>query len=155
MDRLAVEQKNIILEKYNEGMSIEKIGRTLRKRPRLVSDYLRNENGIDVCGNRGIRIGNTQTGMPKPRTSMQFGIERLLTNIQWAYIAGIFDGEGCLTASNRSQNLRVCISQKETSLLCWLCDTIGAGKISLARNKANNQYRINVQRQVFDFLVGV
>ncbi len=84
-----------------------------------------------------------------------------LTDTQWAYIAGIFDGEGSLTReANRGLHYRVCISQLEGELLPWIARTVGAGYVTRQRTaeplkRNQEQWRISKQRHVYQFLIGV
>lgn len=58
----------------------------------------------------------------------KFGVNTNLPPEQWAYIAGIFDGEGSITSSNGYY--RIDIYQKSGSgLLEWLQLKLGAGNI--------------------------
>ena len=95
--------------------------------------------GLRVLVNRGAGIGGT------------------LTDTDWAYIAGVFDGEGSLTLEQTVY--RVTIAQKvDSGLLHWLRATLGAGFISSSlggTNKDVGAYRIVEQRAVFEFLLGV
>lgn len=54
-----------------------------------------------------------------------------------AYIAGIIDGEGTITLSRRhrgdNRQLVVSVANTETNLLEYLCDTVGAGRITRKR----------------------
>ena len=142
-------------EEYRRGTSIRCIGRLLHRRSRTVSAYLSTAMDVDTQGGRAGRIGNTQRGLPKASTLGATGITAQVTPIQWAYIAGFFDGEGCLYLGNRGQNYRIIVTQKTPMVLCWLKETLGCGHTRPTAGGQYGQYRINTQRQVFDFLVAV
>ena len=74
-----------------------------------------------------------------------------LSSEDLAYIAGIFDGEGCirLSVNKNGPQITVYISNNNLELLEWLKTTIGAGSIQLSRkaepeknHKANYRYTI-------------
>jgi hypothetical protein len=82
------------------------------------------------------------------------GINKLMPE-QWAYIAGIFDGEGSLT-STRGEYYRVDIYQKNTNrLLLWLHQTLGAGSIASNQTVGVEVFRLLQAKQVYEFLTGI
>lgn len=61
-----------------------------------------------------------------------------MTSEEWAYIAGLFDGEGCVYRRLRSgHSHRIQISQSTPEVLEWVRNCLGYGKIygPYARNQ--------------------
>jgi hypothetical protein len=62
-----------------------------------------------------------------------------LTKTEWAYVAGVFDGEGCVLARYRKNvkghELRFSITNTNMELLEWLCARIGGYIVKTAPNK--------------------
>ena len=143
-----------VIDYYNSGSSIKKIAKYFHKRSSNISEILKN-NKIDVENNRGDRIGNTQRGSVSSTIYKSKGIVSQLKREEWAYIAGVFDGEGNISFSNKNLNVRITIAQKEVKLLYWLKDILGCGIVNLAKNNCNNSYRINTTKEVYDFLLNV
>ena len=77
----------------------------------------------------------------------------------WAYIAGIFDGEGHLRHHQGAWRLR--ISQVTASGLCqWLWDTVGTGALTVITHQPANRkpmllWRCDRQADILDFLLHV
>lgn len=142
-------------DEYRRGTSIRSIGRLLHKRSKTISTYLCTAMDVDTRGGRAKRIGNAQRGLPKASTFGATGITANVDSVHWGYIAGFFDGEGCLYLGNGGQNYRIAITQKTTGVLDWLNKTLGCGHVRSTVNSRCGQYTINTQRQVFDFLVRV
>jgi hypothetical protein len=78
------------------------------------------------------------------------GIVKQSTPVQWAYIAGIFDGEGCLTKEKTVY--RVGIAQKDLRLLVWLKETLGVGTVHTHKDGHCSAWRLSQTREVYDFL---
>jgi hypothetical protein len=93
--------------------------------------------------------------------SLKAGLSGSPTAEQWAYIAGIFDGEGSLTyhnTQNAVSNRRVDIAQKDVTLLYWLESVLGGGVVRRRKEQDSHgadDFRIVRQRQVYEFLMGV
>jgi hypothetical protein len=79
---------------------------------------------------------------------------RTPTDVEWAYIAGIFDGEGSFYISNNAQS-RVQIDQNDCRLLEWITETLGGGGISKPVERRASRWTLSPQRAVFEFLCGV
>jgi intein/homing endonuclease len=110
---LTDEQKEIILDQYYKGTTIHKIGKLIKRRSIIVSNFLRKEMGIDTVENRCKRIGDSQRYIPKTSNFRKDGIVNKLNDVQWAYIAGIFDGEGNISPVKTYQHYRISIAQKK------------------------------------------
>lgn len=69
-----------------------------------------------------------------------------------AYIAGIFDGEGCVSShkSRGYTNLSLYIGQKDLSLLEWIRDELGLGRIYSERDCARLQ--ISKREEIREFV---
>lgn len=82
-----------------------------------------------------------------------------LSATTWAYIAGIFDGEGNLI--HTANGWRVRISQVTATGLCqWLQETVGAGAFTVITHQPANRkpmllWRCDRQADVLDFLLCV
>jgi hypothetical protein len=75
-------------------------------------------------------------------------------------MAGIFDGEGFLGPASRGTYYRLTVAQlAETKLLSWLRDTLGCGRVNVAKNGAPSgamgQFHLESQRQIYEFCYGV
>ncbi|KJS19097.1 MAG: hypothetical protein VR72_20420 [Clostridiaceae bacterium BRH_c20a] len=61
-----------------------------------------------------------------------------LSSVQYAYIAGIIDGEGTITLTTHKKGCypspTITIASTDYELLQWLRDTLGAGNIVKKRN---------------------
>jgi intein/homing endonuclease len=79
---------------------------------------------------------------------------RKLKPVDRAYIAGFFDGEGCVHFRSVGKYNRpiLSMSQKDPEVLHRIQDVLGYGKMS--HNSANNQWqlRISVQYQIRHFI---
>lgn len=73
----------------------------------------------------------------------------------WSYIAGFFDGEGCIYV-NKENRIRIEISQKRTFVLeeiMKFLNTEGITSIiSYSKNDKASELRINKHREIMDFL---
>ena len=71
-----------------------------------------------------------------------------------SYLAGFFDGEGCLHASNARGwvNLRASMSQKNPEVLEKIQDYLGYGKIHRHRNTGVHHLNICGRRNVREFI---
>ena len=89
-----------------------------------------------------------------------------LTEAEWAYIAGFFDGEGCITivmSSRRSGNVttpRIYFAQKNLSVLDHISHILGFGRIYIKRpNKPGrdetHRLQITVRADIRTFCEGV
>jgi len=53
-----------------------------------------------------------------------------VTKTQAAYIAGFFDGEGCVsTKSNRNSHPRITLAQKDRGVLDYIVEILGYGEV--------------------------
>ena len=109
-----------------------------------------------VAGVLQRRRDKARRGKPSPQLRGP-GLTGTPTPPQWAYIAGLFDGEGSLVsvASGAGGHARfhVSIVQKNPAPLLWLRSALGAGGIHFANG--THRYYLQGQRAVFDFLLGV
>jgi len=84
--------------------------------------------------------------------SCWYAIMKELTDTQKAYIAGIIDGEGCISMSKiKSRNstsirARIMIANANTLLLDWLYEVTGIGAIHEHCNDRNNKRGWKKQR---------
>jgi len=151
--------KRLIIKQYKEGQSITAIARANRCRNTTISSILK-QSGISPAEFRGLRIGDRQRGIPKVAdVNARKGINPHITSEQWAYIAGIFDGEGNLYM-DKYRNFRVQIGQNGLVLHRWIQETLGAGAIRQLHDKRlpnseHYQFVIAAQKEVYEFLLGV
>lgn len=75
-----------------------------------------------------------------------------MQDCDWAYIAGLFDGEGCLSCNRYGLYYRVTITQKPREVLDWLVETTGEGYIDGPNHKGVHRWRIFKAPVVRDFL---
>jgi len=64
------------------------------------------------------------------------------TDLEWAYIARLVDGEGCITSyrnskanRNESYYTRVHVSQRKPEVLYWLIEVLGKGRVQQRKGK--------------------
>jgi len=74
--------------------------------------------------------------------------------VEWAYIAGFFDGEGCVTWS-RGDRVRLIITQKDPDVLVKIQQLLGYGRV-VGRKPAYNgvvywELRIGARAEVEHF----
>jgi len=87
-----------------------------------------------------------------------------LTETEKAYLAGIFDGEGCVGYYKRIGSRRkysyvsmVLISQSDFRLMLWLESKLGFGNITSRAGKKHFEYhwQTNKKQNVVDFLEAI
>ena len=95
---------------------------------------------------------------------MTLPLKDRLTEAERAYLAGIFDGEGCVGYYKRQGNrstysyvAMVLISQSDFRLMSWLENKIGFGSITTRAGKKHFEYhwQINKKSVVIDFLEAI
>lgn len=143
-----------IVSHYTNGLTIRSIAKVNRSRTTVIREALR-RGGINAAQQRGIRIGLTQKGQPKGCVTQKAPINNI-SDVHWAYLAGLFDGEGCLSPDKHG-NFRVTVSQNGTALHQWIIQTVGEGYMRAGSSKAGNHYvyRLDAQLHVFQFLTGI
>lgn len=52
-----------------------------------------------------------------------------------AYIAGFFDGEGCITTVPRTGQIRLNVTQNDPTILYWIKATLGYGQVRIRKDK--------------------
>jgi hypothetical protein len=87
---------------------------------------------------------------------------RKLALAEWAYLAGILDGEGCLTVQkiHKSYQFRVSISNTNTQLIAFLSELFVAKPLPSNKHQKHpfwkQLYAVNIPRcDVIPFLEGV
>jgi hypothetical protein len=79
------------------------------------------------------------------------------TALEWAYIAGFFDGEGCIRVrrlvrtGDRSPRLELCLTltQKDRGVLDRVCEMIGRGSVqSISRQRVLHRWQIRGHRDI-------
>ena len=87
-----------------------------------------------------------------------------LSEIEKAYLAGIFDGEGCVGYYKRKGNRNkhsyisvVMISQSDMRLMHWVRDTVGFGTVYGREGKKHFEYHweTNKRAHVYEFLTNI
>lgn len=145
---------------YRAGLTVQSVARKHRRRTAAVTAAL---NAADVPRlARRAEFADARRGVRHPLRWRPSKISTNLSDVTWAYIAGIFDGEGTL-GCQRSTPLtwRVAINQLTHTGLCqWLLETIGSGTCTPVKNLPPNRrpmsvWRIHAQADVLDFATEV
>lgn len=63
-----------------------------------------------------------------------------------AYIAGFFDGEGCITTRNYTRAVRCIFTQKHPYVLRWIADTLGYGTVVQRRFDKSPCWELQITR---------
>lgn len=150
-----------ILVRYDSGEPIRQIASSYHCRQANIREVLK-RRGRNPSTLRGARIGATRLGQPLKRTLVAYrNTPNMFGSVapeEWAYIAGMFDGDGCLNRAP-SGHFRVEIAQNGTELHEWLLHTLGVGAMREANGYAyqhnHYHYRIDAQIEVYRFLCGV
>lgn len=111
-----------IRTEYLRGESVGHLARRYRCRTVYVSDALRSA-GIDPVATGSARAGRVRRGFDSSRLRSKPNLTHV-TELEWAYAAGIFDGEGCLTTF-RNGRYRLIVSQNGRELAEWFEDRFG------------------------------
>ena len=71
-----------------------------------------------------------------------------------AYIAGFFDGEGCISGhmGRRHPSARISIGQKDPKILYWIQETLKIGRISKNSKSSNSSWRITRKEDIGRFI---
>lgn len=143
---------------YLAGMTVSALAQKHRRTNRTISRILRAEG---VLGELQRRRDVAKRGRPSPAHVGKQGLAGSLDGPHWAYVAGLFDGDGTLvrrgttrhdertTARGHCRYL-LCIIQKDSTPLEWLRRTLGVGRIHFANG--THRYEITSQRAVFEIL---
>jgi hypothetical protein len=77
-----------------------------------------------------------------------------MTLAESAYLAGLFDGEGCITSQiiDNQAHVRIIIAQKSPMILNWIKEQTGIGSISLNTSNNNCYYRVTGRENVRKFI---
>ena len=79
-----------------------------------------------------------------------------ISSIDLAYIAGFFDGEGCIHGWIRSKGkypiIRITISQKRTEILYWLEETLKMGRVCIRPNNRCSYWIITGKKNIKKFI---
>lgn len=147
-----------ICDDYRAGVNVWDLARRHRCDSSTVSQVLK-ENGVFGLGEQ--RRREARRG---PRPHLWTSAKRPeITDTTWAYMAGLFDGEGTLSheAPGPRQRLgwRVAIAQLASTGLCeWIRETLGCGSVTNHRGARINEmgnWRSAAQLDVLFFLRGV
>jgi hypothetical protein len=90
--------------------------------------------------------------------NLKEGVTKHVIPEQWAYIAGIVDGEGCITKHNTQNSVHgymLAVAQKDVRLLDWLTNTLGVGRRATRQASGVSVWNVTGQRAVHDTLVGI
>jgi hypothetical protein len=104
--------------------------------------------------------GARRRGVPRRDVvERSVGLGRQPTEEEWAYLAGIFDGEGYLGYASRGRYCRLVIAQNaDRGLHERLREVLGAGRISgptSGKPSGIARFHLEAQRQIFAFCCGV
>ena len=148
--QISPSEADSIVEQYLQDVTAKTLARMFKRTQKTIYDVL-HERGI--AGLARVRANHRMLG--KGRLSSvehSSNLQGCPTPTEWAYIAGIFDGEGCLNRSV-SGRYRVDIAQNGRTLHEWLLSALKGGGADY-RQKCG-RYRLTAQKQVFQFLLGV
>lgn len=159
-------QEDGIVRDYLSGVDVDGLARTHHRGLRTIARILR-AAGVDGTLRR--RRDEARRGRPSPAHVLQTGIGGCPTGTQWAYIAGLFDGEGSIVARDAPASVgvpvsspavrgghtryRVSLVQKDPTPLTWIREVVGTGDIYFANG--THRYQLQGQRAVFEFLQGI
>jgi hypothetical protein len=152
-----------LLTLYNSGQSCRAIAKLECCRAINISQRLQGI-GVNVHLNRAFRSNAQRKGKPNQfNTSVADSLRNNISVTDWAYMAGLFDGEGCLSTQKKGYykwNYRLTISQNGTAIHEWVQATIGCGLIkpaSTKKSKHKNHYQFQLckQKQIYEFLIGI
>lgn len=149
------DERQQIITAYLNGKNVHTLAGMFHCRKSRISVVLRE---AEVLGELHRRASQAKRGKPQGTyVSQSSGLPKSPSPIEWAYIAGVFDGEGSLTTDNKdARNYRVSVVQKDHTLLYWIRQTVGAGYVQLVNGgKDTGTYRLQRQRQVFEFLLAI
>ena len=144
---------------YASGLTMHRLAKYFHCRQTKIRAILQ-QNGVSPAALRGMRIGNTQRNVPKADiVNGELGIINNISETEWAYIAGIFDGEGNLHI-DKYRNIRISIFQNGTDLHVWLYNVFGVGIIRKRPQRASSDkeqyvFIIQKQKEIYAFLIGV
>jgi hypothetical protein len=151
-------EADALVRDYLEGLTVIQVARKNRVRTSSVTVAL---NAAGVQRYRVTEHADRRRGVKHPSRWRPSQV-RELPDTTWAYIAGIFDGEGNLrTPRTDTVSWRIAISQLTEAGLCqWLKETIGAGTCTPIPNispprRPMSAWRLAAQAEVADFLVAV
>lgn len=144
-----------IVTAYVAGMAIPDLARTFRHTNRTISKLLRDTG---VLGTLQRRRDAARRGRPSPPRLEGPDLTCSAEDPAWAYIAGLFDGEGSIAARGLAtathRRYTIIIGQKDVTPLAWIQRTVGAGYIY--RGTAGvHRYHLASQRAVYAFLHAV
>lgn len=78
------------------------------------------------------------------------------TKVQWAYLAGFLDGEGCISAPARANGIshgaQITAKQKYSDPLDWIMATFNVGHIS---GKKIHRWKVSQRQQVLWLLENI
>jgi intein-encoded DNA endonuclease-like protein len=77
-----------------------------------------------------------------------------IASIDLAYIAGFFDGEGCISGTlkrNRNPRVRITVTQKNPGILFWIKKTLDMGNVHVYLNNSS-RWIVNNKGDVREFI---
>ena len=117
----------------------------------IIRDYLKGDKvkAIAIKYNlnfnqlyRILKINNTKRN-PNIYTTRQTVNNFKLSETERAYIAGLFDGEGCLHLKDKSKNFwSICIANTNKEAMLWLLKKINNGGIYKKQKFLNNKLHV-------------
>jgi hypothetical protein len=117
----------------------------------IIRDYLKGDNvrsiatKFNLSSNRLyliLKINNIKRN-PNIYTTRQITNRFKLSETEKAYIAGLFDGEGCLHLKDKSKNFwSICIANTNKEAMRWLLKKINNGGIYKKQKMLNNKLHI-------------
>jgi hypothetical protein len=162
MRQLSQIVKDEIVSRYNAGERLVPLARAFHIRAANVSALLK-EAGIDVQTESLRRSCFIRSRPNKTSANKATGLGRKPTKEEWAYIAGIFDGEGSLSVQYHTDGQRMSgyyanIAQQGRTLHEWIQSALGDDHIhkgGMGKVKQMFHFRLCAQRKVLEFLNGV
>lgn len=162
MRQLSQTAKAEIVFRYNAGERLVPLARAFHIRASNISEVL-HESGIDIHTESLRRSCYVRARPNKIAANKARGLGRKPSKEEWAYIAGIFDGEGSLSVQYHTDGQRMSgyyanIAQQGRTLHEWIQTTLGDGHIhkgGTGKIKQMFNFRLCAQRKVLEFLDGV
>jgi hypothetical protein len=143
-----------IIRDYLDGLDVPTLARKHHHTNRTVSRILREAGVLGILRRRG---DAARRGQPSPAHLRSQGLQGCPTDPQWAYIAGLLDGEGSIVSlghvAHGHRRFIVSAVQKDPTPLVWLRAQVGAGAIHFANG--TYRYQLRGQQAVFEFLMAV
>lgn len=121
--RKSVEEYNLVMKMYSEGIKICDIVKKLNINRSTVSNWVRNKNGKSF-------VHKTNSKLPIIYDPLKYlyelspGIDNKYRNSVYSYVLGLYLGDGCLTILPRTVKLAISVDLKYPKLNNDICNSI-------------------------------